>query len=110
MTKIQKELEKLEQIEQEINIKEQKILDIETRIEKELKGKPLNAYLLSSVWANKLARRKFVYYFLLTLSGTLIWYGFWTLIERIPVLANPFVALVAGFSLAWLIRAYNKNA
>lgn len=55
------------------------------------------------------ARHAILYVALAFLGSTLCWYAVWKIVQAVPVLRNPIVALIAGVVLLGVTAGYRKT-
>ena len=98
---IEKSEKEIIELEQEILAKVEKLDHVEKTISK------MEHYRRRTV--KKLAKHRFIFSILVSLSFVLVWRGLWDITASLPILEDAGVALIIGFFMVWLLERYTDE-
>ncbi len=101
--------------EEVIEAKEKEILKIENKILSSVEDIQSKDKILSKAGyyrrkiVRKLARHRFLFSILVSISFVLVWRGLWDITASLPILEDAGVALIIGFFMVWLLERYTEE-
>ncbi len=101
--------------EEMIEAKEKEILKIENKILSSVEDIRSNEKILSKAGfyrrkiVRKLAKHRFIFSILVSLSLVLVWRGLWDITASLPVVEDAGIALIIGFFMMWLLERYTEE-
>lgn len=98
---IEKREEEIIGLEQELLKKVEKLDRVEKTISR------IEHYRRRTV--KKLAKHRFIFSILVSLSFVLVWRGLWDVTASLPILKEAGIALIIGFFMMWLLERYTDE-